>query len=61
VISIDVDARLVDLEVSPEELAARRAELPPLRAPAGCGWLSVYARTVTPLGSGATLGAGAST
>jgi dihydroxy-acid dehydratase len=55
-ISIDVNARTVDLEVSPAELDARRAEFPPLRAPAGCGWLSVYARTVTPLGAGATLG-----
>jgi dihydroxy-acid dehydratase len=57
-ISIDVDARTLDLEVSPAELDARRAELPPLRAPSGCGWLSVYARTVAPLGAGATLGAG---
>jgi hypothetical protein len=47
-----------DLEVSPAELGARRAELPPLRAPGGCGWLSVYARSVAPLGAGATLGAG---
>ena len=59
-ISIDVDARTLDLEVSPAELDARRAALPPLRAPSGCGWLSVYARTVAPLGAGATLGAGAS-
>jgi dihydroxy-acid dehydratase len=58
-ISIDVNARTLDLEVSPAELGARRAELPPLRVPAGCGWLSVYARTVAPLGAGATLGAGA--
>jgi dihydroxy-acid dehydratase len=55
-ISIDVDTRTLDLEVSAAELEARRAELPPLRAPAGCGWLSVYARTVAPLGAGATLG-----
>jgi dihydroxy-acid dehydratase len=54
-ISVDVGARSVDLEVSPEELSARRAELPPLRAPTGCGWLSVYARTVAPLGAGAVL------
>jgi dihydroxy-acid dehydratase len=54
-IAIDVNGRSIDLEVSPEELDARRAELPPLRAPAGCGWLSVYARTVAPLGAGATL------
>ena len=32
------------------------AELPLLAAPAGCGWLSVYARSVRPLGEGATLG-----
>jgi dihydroxy-acid dehydratase len=57
-IAIDVNARTVDLEVEAGELAARRAALPPLAAPAGCGWLSVYARSVAPLGSGATLGAG---
>ncbi len=55
-IAIDVNARTVDLEVEAGELAARRATLPPLAAPAGCGWLSVYARTVAPLGAGATLG-----
>ena len=55
-ISIDVNARTVDLEVEADELAARRASLPPLAAPTGCGWLSVYARSVAPLGSGATLG-----
>ena len=59
-ISIDVNARTIDLEVDPGELAARRAQLPPLAAPAGCGWLSVYARTVAPLGGGATLGGGPS-
>jgi dihydroxy-acid dehydratase len=56
VISIDVDKRTVDLEVAEQELDRRRAELPPLGAPTGCGWLSVYARTVAPLGRGATLG-----
>jgi dihydroxy-acid dehydratase len=55
-ISIDVNARRIDLEVGAGELDRRRAELPPLAAPAGCGWLSVYARTVAPLGRGATLG-----
>ena len=55
-ISIDVNARTVDLEVEAAELAARRAALPPLAAPTGCGWLSVYARSVAPLGAGATLG-----
>jgi hypothetical protein len=56
VITIDVNARTVDLEVEAGELAARLAALPPLAAPAGCGWLSVYARSVAPLRSGATLG-----
>ena len=55
-IAIDVDARTVDLEVAADELTARRAALPPLAAPGGCGWLSVYARSVAPLGAGATLG-----
>src|SRR5262249_42695370 len=55
-IAIDVNERAIDLEVDPGELDRRRAELPPLAAPAGCGWLSVYARTVAPLGAGATLG-----
>jgi len=59
-ISIDVNGRAMDLEVDPAEIEARRAELPPLRSPAGCGWLSVYARTVAPLGAGATLGGKAS-
>jgi len=57
-ISIDVNARTVDLEVEADEMAARLVSLPPLAAPTGCGWLSVYARSVAPLGSGATLGAG---
>jgi dihydroxy-acid dehydratase len=55
-ISVDVDARTIDLEVSDDVLAQRRAALPPVQAPAGCGWLSVYARSVSPLGRGATLG-----
>src|SRR6202000_638977 len=60
-ISIDVNARTLALEVSPGELDARRAELPPLRAPAGCGWLSVYARTGAPLRAGAGLSRGRGT
>ncbi|MGY1824340.1 dihydroxy-acid dehydratase [Geodermatophilus sp. SYSU D00079] len=56
VVSVDVDARTLDLQVPDEELERRRAELPPLPAPRGCGWLDVYARTVSPLGRGATLG-----
>jgi dihydroxy-acid dehydratase len=51
-----VDARTIDLDVDAEVLARRRAELAPLTPPSGCGWLSVYARTVRPLTEGATLG-----
>jgi dihydroxy-acid dehydratase len=56
VISVDVDARTIDLLVDENELAVRRAQLPALAAPAGCSWLSVYARSVRPLEEGATLG-----
>jgi len=58
-ISIDVNARTIDLEVAAAELEGRRAELPPLAVRAGCGWLSVYARSVASLGQGATLGGNA--
>ncbi|WP_369130246.1 dihydroxy-acid dehydratase [Modestobacter roseus] len=57
VISVDVEARTVDLDVPPEELAARRERLAPHPAPTGCSWLSVYARSVQPVARGATLGA----
>ena len=56
VISVDLDARTIDLHVSDTELAKRHAALAPLTPPPGCGWLSVYARTVRPLTQGATLG-----
>jgi dihydroxy-acid dehydratase len=56
VISVDLDARTIDLHVADTELDERRAALAPLTPPAGCGWLSVSARTVRPLTQGATLG-----
>jgi len=55
-ISVDLEARTTDLEVPEAELVQRRAQLSPLALPAGCGWLSVYARSVRPLRQGATLG-----
>jgi dihydroxy-acid dehydratase len=55
IIRVDVDARTIDLDVDQGVLAERRAELRPLAAPPGCGWLSVYARAVRPLTEGATL------
>jgi dihydroxy-acid dehydratase len=54
-ITVDVDTRTIDLDVPEAELAERRAALPALAAPTGCSWLSVYARTVSPLAQGATL------
>jgi dihydroxy-acid dehydratase len=55
-ISVDTEARTIELDVPEPELARRRARLSPLAPPAGCGWLSVYARSVRPLRQGATLG-----
>jgi dihydroxy-acid dehydratase len=56
VISVDLNTRAIDLHVTDAVLDERRAALPPLTPPPGCGWLSVYARTVRPLTQGATLG-----
>ena len=56
VIGVDLAERTIELEVPAEELARRRAQFRPATAPAGCGWLSVYARSVRPLRDGATLG-----
>jgi dihydroxy-acid dehydratase len=56
-IRIDVPGRTADLDVTADELAARRARLaasPPAR-PAEVGWLSVYQRLVRPLPEGAVL------
>jgi dihydroxy-acid dehydratase len=58
IIRVDLDARTIDLDVDQAILAERRAGLPPVAVPAGCGWLSVYARTVRPLAEGATLSSG---
>jgi len=54
-IRIDVDAHVLDLEVAPEELAARRMLRgePPLRA--SRGYLSIYQRSVQPMSTGAVL------
>jgi dihydroxy-acid dehydratase len=56
VIAVDLAARTIELEVPAEEMARRRARFSPPPAPAGCGWLSVYARSVGSLRRGATLG-----
>jgi dihydroxy-acid dehydratase len=54
-VTIDLDKRVLDLEVPADELERRRA---PFTAPATSGekgWLSVYERTVGQLSEGATL------
>ncbi|WP_069812423.1 dihydroxy-acid dehydratase domain-containing protein [Streptomyces sp. TP-A0874] len=56
IISIDLDARTVDLEVLPETLADREvATAETLRTP---GWLAAYDRTVTSPACGAVLARG---
>jgi dihydroxy-acid dehydratase len=54
-IRIDVDAHILDLEVSPQELATRRERRgePPLRP--ATGYLSIYQRSVQPMSTGAVL------
>ncbi len=56
VITVDVDSRRIDLEVADDELQRRRDDLPAVQTPPGCGWLSVYARSVSSLSGGAVLG-----
>lgn len=54
-IDIDLGEKRIDLEVPAEELARRRTEWTPPAEPEDSGWLSVYARTVTPLRQGASM------
>jgi dihydroxy-acid dehydratase len=54
-ISIDVEKRVVDLDVPQMELAARRERLQPFASPEEKGWLSIYQRSVQPLSKGAVL------
>jgi dihydroxy-acid dehydratase len=54
-ITIDVDRHILDLEVAPDVLAARRARLGPPKLPHATGYLSIYQRTVQPMATGAVL------
>lgn len=54
IISIDIPARRLDVELSDEELQRRRAEWKPLQRPL-TGWLARYARMVTSGSQGAVL------
>jgi dihydroxy-acid dehydratase len=53
VVHLDLPRRVCDLRVDPVELTRRQAE--PVRDHAETGWLSIYRRTVRPLGEGAVL------
>jgi dihydroxy-acid dehydratase len=55
VISIDVEAERLDLEVSAAELAVRRARLGTPVLKKSSGWLSIYQQQVQPMSSGAVL------
>jgi dihydroxy-acid dehydratase len=54
-IRIDVDARVLDLEVPDTELATRRSRRGEPVLPKSKGYLSVYQRTVQPMSTGAVL------
>ena len=54
-ITIDLDTRRVDLEVSAVEMAARRERWQPPAPMFDRGWLQIYRRNVGPLSQGAVL------
>ena len=54
-ITIDVDARTLDLDVPEAELAARRARRGEPALPKSKGYLSIYQRSVQPMSTGAVL------
>jgi dihydroxy-acid dehydratase len=54
-VTIDLDRRVIDLEVPAEEMERRRAAFTPPPPSGEKGWLGVYERTVRPLSEGATL------
>jgi len=56
IITIDLDRRVVDLEVEPDVLA-RRSPVLPTSEPPTRGWLSIYDRAVSPPGRGLSLAA----
>lgn len=54
-IAIDLEKRTVDLAIPEQEMAARQERLGHPALPASSGWLSIYQRTVQPLGKGAVI------
>lgn len=58
---IDIEARKIDLELSDNELKARRVALPPFVPGEKTGWLALYQDRVQPLTQGGTLKPGVRT
>ena len=54
-VTVDLDARRVDLDIPDAELAQRRAAWQPPAAKFDRGWLQIYRRNVGPLSRGAVL------
>ncbi len=54
-ITIDIDQRTLNIEVSHADLTARRARLGEPVLPKATGYLSIYQRTVQPMSKGAVL------
>jgi len=54
-ITVDLDARLCDLNVDAAELARRRAAWTPPPPMFDRGWLQIYRSNVRPVGTGAVL------
>lgn len=54
-VTVDLDARRVDLDISDAELAQRRAAWQPPAPKFDRGWLQIYRRNVGPLSRGAVL------
>jgi dihydroxy-acid dehydratase len=54
-ITIDLDARRLDIALTDAELRARRADWQPPKPAHDTGWLQQYRRNVGPLSQGAVL------
>ncbi len=55
IVTVDLDARRVDLQVDPAELEQRRKQWHPSQMQFDRGWLQIYRRNVGPLAQGAVL------
>ena len=54
-IRIDIDTRMLDLDVLPSELDQRRVRRGNVPLPTATGYLSIYQRSVQPMSTGAVL------